>query len=279
VSRLLVVNADDMGLTPGVCRAIHRAHTNGVVTSTSVLAVGQAFDDAAALIADTDRLGVGAHLALVGEDRPLLSAREIPSLVDREGRFPLSYRTFVRRAVAGRVDRNDVAREFRAQLEKVSGIGVPVTHLDTHQHTHLWPAVTSVVVQQAKDFGIRSVRLPTSRRRGPLGAAVRVLSARARQRITAAGLVTTDDFAGLDEAGALDHPTFAGALRYLTEGGAGTAEINTHPAEAGDPDIGRFDWGYLGPTELAMLTDPATRDLITESGWQLGSFADLAAAA
>jgi chitin disaccharide deacetylase len=153
VSRLLVVNADDMGLTPGVCRAVQRAHADGVVTSTSVLAVGTAFEQAATAVRDAGDLALGAHLAIVGEDRPLLSAREVPTLVDRQGRFPLSYRTVVARGAAGRIDADDVAREFRAQLERVRGIGVPVTHLDTHQHTHLWPAVAAVVVDLAREAG------------------------------------------------------------------------------------------------------------------------------
>ncbi|MFD2091068.1 ChbG/HpnK family deacetylase [Blastococcus deserti] len=275
MSRLLVVNADDMGLTPGVCRAVRRAHADGVVTSTSVLAVGTAFEQAATAVREAGDLGLGAHLAIVGEDRPLLSAREVPTLVDREGRFPLSYRTVVARGAAGRIDPDDVAREFRAQLQRVRGIGVPVTHLDTHQHTHLWPAVAAVVVQLASEAGIRCVRLPGSRRRGPLGAGVRLLAGRLRRRITGAGLQTTDAYAGLDEAGALDGPRFAAALQQLTDGGAATAEINTHPGEAGDADLARFDWGYRWPDELAMLTAPATRALVERLGWRLGTFADL----
>jgi predicted glycoside hydrolase/deacetylase ChbG (UPF0249 family) len=279
VSRLLVINADDMGLTPGVCRAVQRAHSAGVVTSTSVLAVGTAFEQAATTVRDAGDLALGAHLAIVGEDRPLLSAREVPTLVDREGRFPLSYRTVVARGAAGRIDADDVAREFRAQLERVRGIGVPVTHLDTHQHTHLWPAVASVVVDLAREAGIRCVRLPGSGRRGPLGAGVRLLAGRLRRRLDRAGLVTTGAYAGLDEAGHLDGERFAAALRQLTDAGATTAEVNTHPGEAGEPDLSRFDWGYRWGDELAMLTAPSTRTLIERQGWRLGTFADVAAAA
>jgi predicted glycoside hydrolase/deacetylase ChbG (UPF0249 family) len=279
VSRLLVINADDMGLTPGVCRAVQRAHSDGVVTSTSVLAVGTAFEQAASTVRDAGDLALGAHLAIVGEDRPLLSAREVPTLVDREGRFPLSYRTVVARGAAGRIDADDVAREFRAQLERVRGIGVPVTHLDTHQHTHLWPAVASVVVDLAREAGIRCVRLPGSGRRGPLGAGVRLLAGRLRRRLDRAGLVTTGAYAGLDEAGHLDGERFAAALRQLTDAGATTAEVNAHPGEAGEPDLSRFDWGYRWGDELAMLTAPSTRTLIERQGWRLGTFADVAAAA
>jgi predicted glycoside hydrolase/deacetylase ChbG (UPF0249 family) len=278
MSRLLVVNADDMGLTPGVCRAVHRAHADGVVTSTSVLAVGAAFDEAAALLRDTPGLAVGAHLAIVGEDRPLLSAAEIPTLVDRDGRFPLTYRTVVARGAAGRIDAADVRREFAAQLERVAGIGVPVTHLDTHQHTHLWPAVAGVVVDLARTAGVPAVRLPTSRSRGPVGLGVRALSRRLRSRVQRAGLRTTEDYAGLDESGALDDARFAGALQQLARTGADSAEVNTHPGERGEAALDRFSWGFRWGDELAMLTAPATRTLIDRLGYRLGSFADLAGA-
>jgi predicted glycoside hydrolase/deacetylase ChbG (UPF0249 family) len=279
VSRLLVVNADDMGLTPGICRAVGRAHAEGVVTSTSVLAVGTAFEQAATTVRGAGDLALGAHLAIVGEDRPLLSAREVPTLVDRNGRFPLSYRTVVARGMAGRIDADDVAREFRAQLERVRGIGLPVTHLDTHQHTHLWPAVARVVVDLAREGGIRCVRLPVSRRGGPLGLGVRLLSERLRRRLDEAGLVRTDDYAGLDEAGHLDGDRFDRALRLLTADGATTAEVNTHPGEAGESELARFEWGYRWGDELAMLTAPSTRATVDRLGWRLGTFADLAAAA
>jgi predicted glycoside hydrolase/deacetylase ChbG (UPF0249 family) len=278
MSRLLVVNADDMGLTPGVCRAVHRSHTDGVVTSTSVLAVGTAFDEAAARLRDCADLAVGAHLALVGEDRPLLSAAEVPTLVDRDGRFPLTYRTVVARGLARRIDPDDVRREFRAQLDRVAGIGVGVTHLDTHQHTHLWPAVAGVVVDLAREHGIGSVRLPTSRRRGPVGAGVRLLAARLRSRLRRAGLTTTEDYAGLDESGALDTARFAGTLAELARDAAASVEVNAHPGEPGDPDLGRFDWGFRWADELAMLTAPATRALVDRLGYRLGTFADLAGA-
>lgn len=276
MSRLLVVNADDLGLTPGVCRAVRQAHDVGVVTSTSVLAVGTAFDEAAATVRDAGGLALGAHLAIVGEDRPLLSAAEVPTLVDRNGRFPLSYRTVVARGAAGRLDPADVAREFRAQLERVRGIGVPVTHLDTHQHTHLWPAVAGVLVELAREAGIAAVRLPGSRRTGPLGAGVRVLAGRLRRRLGRAGLATTDAYAGLDEAGGMDGDRFAAALDGLTRSAAATAEVNVHPGEAGDPELARFGWNYRWADELAMLTAPATRALVEESGWRLGTFADVA---
>ena len=119
----------------------------------------------------------------------------------------------------------------------------------------------------------------SQRRRGPLGAGVRLLSGRLRRRLDRAALVTTGAYAGLDEAGHLDGERFAAALRRLTDGGAATAEVNTHPGEAGEAELTRFDWGYSWGEELGMLTAPTTRAQVERSGWRLGTFADVAAAA
>ena len=76
-SGLLIVSADDLGLTEGVNRAVLRGYHQGIVTSTSLLAVGRSFDHAVQLLLDNPGLDVGAHLAIVGEDSPLQKAIEI----------------------------------------------------------------------------------------------------------------------------------------------------------------------------------------------------------
>lgn len=276
----LIVSADDFGLTDGVCRAVLHGYRHGLVTATSLLAVGRSFELAARMLADHPGLDAGAHLAIVGEDPPLLSAREIPTLVDRRGAFPLSYRTVVARAATGRLDPDDVRREFSAQLDRIAAGGVIVTHLDTHQHTHLWPSVAAVVVELAVRRGVAAVRTPGSGRLLPVGAPVNRLAARLRRRIEAAGLVTTTAYAGLDEAGAMDAAAFTGALTRLAgtlPAAGGTVEINSHPGEAGDLDLGRFDWGgYRWSDELDMLRDPAVRARAIALGYVAGSFRDLA---
>ena len=274
MTSLLIVSADDLGLTDGVCRAVLRGHLDGVVTATSLLAVGRSFDLATRMLLDHPSLDVGAHLAIVGEDPPLLTAREIPTLVGRTGAFPLSYRSVVLRGLAGRLDPDDVRREFHAQLERITGAGLPVSHLDTHQHTHLWPAVASVLVELAGEFGIGAVRTPRSQRVLPIGVGVNMLSRRLRAAVQAAGLSTTVDYTGLDEAGSLDRARFARSLRAL-DAGSGTVEINAHPGEFADPDLSRFDWGYHWADEWEMLVAPHTRTVIETGGFVLGNFRDL----
>jgi predicted glycoside hydrolase/deacetylase ChbG (UPF0249 family) len=277
VTRLLIVSADDLGLTDGVCRAVLRAHRDGVVTSTSLLAVGRSFELAVRLLRDTPTLDVGAHLAIVGEDPPLLTAIEIPTLVDGRGAFPLSYRTVLLRAATGRLDPADVHREFQAQLERIGSAGITVTHLDTHQHVHLWPAVAGVLVDLARQHAIPTVRTPRSHRALPVGIGVNLLAGRLRKRLASDRLITTDSYTGLDEAGCFDQERLPSSLTALGSA-ARTVEINTHPGEPDDPDLDRFDWGYHWARELAMLVSPRTRSLIEAGGFRLGTFRELAAA-
>lgn len=273
--RLLIVNADDYGLTEGVSRGILRAHREGVVTSTSVLAIAPAFTITAAWLADADGIGVGVHLAAVGEDPPLLSAREVPSLVDGRGRLPLSWRAFLRRAVAGGIDPDDVRREFEAQLARVRDVGLSISHLDTHQHLHLWPSVRDVVLWLARTHGIGAVRVPRSASVFP-GMGVNVLARELARQARAAGLQFPAHAAGLDEAGALDTTRFRRALGRLAAVDAPTVELSAHPGEADDPDRDRYRWAYRWGDELETLTSTWARAAIESSGFLLGTYADLA---
>ncbi|WP_432106587.1 ChbG/HpnK family deacetylase [Streptomyces sp. AA1529] len=86
-ARLLVLSADDHGLSDGSSRGILRAHDTRLSSSVPVLAVGPATGRAVAGLRDRPVVGAGAQLAVVGEDRPLLTACEIPTLVGHHGAF------------------------------------------------------------------------------------------------------------------------------------------------------------------------------------------------
>lgn len=276
--RLLIVNADDYGLTEQVSRGILRGHREGIITSTSVLALAPAFASAGKWLLDEERIGVGVHLATVGEDPPLLSAREVPTLVDRHGRLPTSWRVFVARATAGRIDAADLAREFRAQLEVVRDLGLTVTHLDSHQHLHLWPLVREVVLDLAVDSGVPAVRVPRSTTAFP-GAGVNLLAGELARRAAARGLRFPGQAAGVDEAGTMTAEHIERALARLSASGASAVELSAHPGEPDDPDRFRYDWEYRWGDELAALTSDAARAAVMRHGFVLGTYGDLPAPA
>jgi predicted glycoside hydrolase/deacetylase ChbG (UPF0249 family) len=273
---LLVVNADDFGLTEGVSRAIVRAHRDGIVTSTSVLALAPGFEKTAVMLSDHPGLGAGAHLAVVGEDPPLLSAREIPTLVDRRGRLRLSWRQFLPLAAAGRIDRDDLRREFTAQFDRIAGAGVAIDHLDTHQNLHLWPSVRDVLLELGERRGVRATRVTRSAAKGPVGSAVRRLARGLVDRCEQTGWAYPHASTGLDGAGHLDTARMVGALEMLARQNAATAELATHPGEHGDADLARYRWGYLWGAECDALCSRTVRDAVNELGFELGTFGDIA---
>ena len=214
---------------------------------------------------------------MVGEDPPLLSAREIPTLVDRSGHFAASWRQFLPRVVARRVDPADLRREFSAQLSALQGSGLALTHVDTHQHVHLWPSVARVVLDLADEGGIGAMRLTRSAARSPVGRLVRTLSSRLERQARAAGVRFTAAATGLDEAGHLSPARMVAAIDQLAATAAHTAELGTHPGDADDPERDRYRWGYLWPEELAALVSPSTRDRVAQAGFVLGNYGDLLA--
>ena len=138
--RQLIVNADDFGFTRGVNAGIVRAFSAGILTSTTIMANGPAFEDAVELALTNPSLHVGCHLALVG-GRPSAPPHAVPSLIDAAGDMPPTLTQLVVRLAAGRVRIADIEREFRAQIERVLGAGIKPSHLDTHKHTHIYPPV------------------------------------------------------------------------------------------------------------------------------------------
>lgn len=272
--RLLIVNADDFGLTSGINRAIIRAASEGVVTSVSVLPNGDAWAKDIESLRGIN-VGIGAHLAIVGGGSPVLSPTEVPSLVDRNGKFALSWPTVARRCALGRINTDDLQREFSAQISVLRSSGVSLTHLDTHQNVHLWPTIGRVVVGLAKEENIPFVRIPRTRSFTPLARGVATLSAHLRRLVVRAGLSTTDTSAGFDEAGALAIDRLRNVLQSLGESNALRADIICHPGEAGDADLGDYSWGFLWAEETSALIDPAIRQQIVSNGFTLGNYRDL----
>ena len=274
--RLLIVSADDYGLTERVSRAILNSHRRGIVTSTSVLVLTPAFERCVHWLSDVPRLGVGAHLAAVGEDPPLLSATEIPTLVDRRGRLRAGWRQMLPSLTSGRIDPADLRREFAAQLERLAAAGVVVDHLDTHHDLHRWPLVRNVVLDLAVRHGIGAVRVCRTSTYSPGGMAERRLARGFERRCRTRSVLFPEASTGAEHPGQLDLPATIRALHRLAATGAASSELVTHPGGADDPDRARYRWGFRWGDELAALTSGTVGHAVKEYGFVLGTFADLA---
>ena len=141
----LVVNADDFGLSIKVNEGILCAHQNGILTSTSIMANGMAFQHAVDTWKSNPTLDVGIHLTLVGE-KPLLNPDVIPDLVNKKGICHQHAKDFVMKYMMGKISQKQIYQELEAQVVKVLDQGIVISHVDSHQHIHMLPQILSVVI-------------------------------------------------------------------------------------------------------------------------------------
>ena len=275
ITKRLVINADDLGLTGSVNRGIFETIDKGVVTSTSLLVNMPGCDDAIERLrewlthGDPNTLSVGLHFNIVAGS-PLASCATL--LNGRRGFLPLPMLAW--RALNRRIDPRDVERELEAQLDRAKRLlgphGMRVTHIDSHRHVHCLPPVLDVVTRTARRHGIGHVRHPYEAReffRRPHALiASRVL------RAIASNHRPLDDvgFAGV---GAMGSRTFDRDIATLLSAlPPGTTELMVHPGYD-SPELAAID-PYHAPREREMraLTSPALRDRIRELGVQLTPF-------
>jgi len=152
----MIVNADDLAMTPGTNKAIFDGYDRGAITHTSIMANGDYFDEAMAGMAERPDLGLGIHLNLT-YGKALIKER---SYCDEEGYFNMGYAALLRRRDQLFLDA--LEKEFEAQIERVLADkkgGNHLTHLDSHRHIHLIPHIYPIVAQLAEKYQIPRVRL------------------------------------------------------------------------------------------------------------------------
>ena len=263
--RTLVVNADDLGLTVGVNDGIFHAHDRGILTSASLMAHAPAAANAICRARSHPALGIGVHLTLV-DGAPMLLPDRVPTLVQDDGRFHVSWRPFIVACLMGRVWMQDVERELTAQIECVTSQGIKPTHLDSHKHVHLFPPVFEVVARLAARFRIPVIRVPYERTIADLP-----LSVWAHQdyRLAASRGISTPRFVGRAMTGVMTAVSLAAALRRLP---AGHTELMVHPGYVDDA-LQHMPTRLLASreTEVALLTSRAAGQLVLDEDLDLVS--------
>jgi hopanoid biosynthesis associated protein HpnK len=159
MERKIIINADDFGLCDGVNRAVVQAHTQGILTSTTIMANMPAARQAVELAKQFPTLGVGVHLNLFGS-KPSSKDPCVARLLNSDGEFAYSPSRLSFLSMVNRKIRNAIATELAAQIQWVIDNGLKPTHLDSHKHIHNFPGVFPIVCELAKSFGIAAIRWP-----------------------------------------------------------------------------------------------------------------------
>ncbi len=249
--RLLIVNADDFGFTADVNDGILETHRNGIVTATTLMAMGSAFEHAVRLARQNPSLDVGCHLVLTGGLSAIPPHRPLPD-------SPAALATSV---LLGRIE---VEAELRAQIGKVRDAGLAPTHLDTHKHTHLLPQVAAAVGRLSRESGIPWVRRPLD---GP------VIGRWNAAILRRCGCRMTDHFEGFGLTGKLNVSSLADLLARLPDG---ITELMCHPGYLRDElRDARTRLKESREAELAALTGPDARAALQSAGIRLVNYREL----
>jgi hopanoid biosynthesis associated protein HpnK len=279
--RKLIVNADDLGLTAGVNRAIIETHIGGVVSSATLMANGAAFDDAVTVARSAPNLSVGCHVVLV-DGAPVSPPGAVDTLLAirsaEPDKFYSSLSAFAARAMLGGFDRDQLVAEVTAQIRKIQSAGLQVTHLDTHKHAHIFPEILAALLRAARICGVRAIRnpfvpvkaMPARQFKGKRDlwkryGQVRMLhtfSGQFLQRTKRAGLLTPDGVVGVIETGSVDSSLLRQTLASLPEG---TWELVCHPGY-NDADLSAARTRLLDSREeeRRLLTSAELRQFLEE---------------
>ncbi len=281
------MNADDFGLTAGVNRAIVEAHQRGIVTSTTLMANSLAFDEAVRLAKADSQWSVGCHVVLL-DGYALIAPSRIRSLLAATNgqAFRDGVAGFALRALAGRIDSEQVEAETTAQIRKLQSHGLTVSHVDTHKHTHMFPAALRGILRAARTCGITAIRNPfevvaANFARAQRGLwkryaqvkTLRGLAGSFRRAVSKAGLKTPDGTLGIVATGHLNPDLFRNIADHMPEG---TWEFVCHPGYV-DTDLNgvRTRLRRQREEELAVLTSADARKALEGRGIELISYRQL----
>ncbi len=276
----LIVHADDFGLSEKINEGILEAHRNGILTSTSIMSVGTAFDHAIQLSRSTPTLDIGIHLTLI-EEEALSNKEDITTLLDNNGRFYGHAVSFMKRYFLGKVSLDEVRRELDAQIQKVLNNSIEISHLDSHQHIHMLPGIRRIVGELAKKYSIPSIRYPKERLKSymlnekhSLSRLVQLLALNTFCSVAnTSGSKRPDYFFGFFFGGNVSEENLRKVLKNLPANGA--CELMCHPGDY-DADCRYDHWEYRWQDELKALTNQGVKDLLERKGVKLISYADLA---
>jgi chitin disaccharide deacetylase len=258
----LIVNADDFGFTRDVNDGIVHACRGGILTATTLMATGPAFEHAVELARANPGLDIGVHVVLVG-------APGYPSTIGR----------LIQAIALGRISIYD---EIARQVRRILDAGIQPSHLDTHKHTHLLPPVLDAVTQVASEFKIPWIRRPfdlplhaasTGWRKRLVSNSFSIVRRRFQLAIAGRGCSTTDYFAGFQMTGRYDARELATLIRSLPDG---LTEFMCHPGFCTEELLAaRTRLKESRRRELDALTSPEVRAALRESNVRLTRYCEI----
>jgi hopanoid biosynthesis associated protein HpnK len=282
MAKKIIINADDFGLCEGVNRAVVKAHTEGLLTSATIMTNAAASEQAVQLAKSLPSLGVGLHLNLT-EGKPLLKDGPAKCLAGPNGDFAAGPEKLFFLSITSRRIRHAIELEADAQIRWMLDKGLKLTHIDSHKHIHTIPPIFRIVCRLAQKYGIAAIRWPMEARKftdnhwpppAPKGLArSRTITALAKiNRLQNSAYFKTDAFLGIAHTGRIDLSFLQSACR---QNSAQVTEIMTHPAFPEGLDPAKTRLLEQRKVELDALCCQQTKSCFEEAKIELVHYGQL----
>jgi predicted glycoside hydrolase/deacetylase ChbG (UPF0249 family) len=245
-SRFLIINADDLGISPEVNRGIVIAYEKGVVTDSSLLVKGPYAQEAIEQIKQYPSFQAGLHVdldPLLGWESPGIERLPRQKLLEQ-----MNKPDFVKR----------VKKEVDKQVTAFLNAGLIPSHIDTHHHVHGFPQIFEPLVEVMDRYGIKAIRFSKT------GYALLGREAISISAEHAQGMKDTLRKKKILHPRHLIDPLFPFSLKEIP---AGVTELMVHPSTGGD------EWRQK---DFEMLINPLFMSTVSEEGIQLIGFSALA---
>jgi len=282
MARKLIINADDFGLSIGVNEGIAKAHTDGILTSASIMTNMLAAENAVDIAKALPGLGIGLHLNLTS-GKPVCDKSIVKPLIDKDSRFCYSVSKLCFLAIVSPAVRTAIRAEAQAQIDWLIKRSIHPTHIDSHGHIHTCPLIFSIVSQLARRFRIRAVRYCfepayVSNNPWPLpalglaknAARLRILSK--INRFQNVSLFRTNALIGISHVSKIDNNFFRAVAIYDN---STCAEIMTHPGYSRDIDKSLTSLTTQRESELDTLCNDKVKKMLGKDNIKLVHFGNI----
>jgi predicted glycoside hydrolase/deacetylase ChbG (UPF0249 family) len=267
-ARLLILHADDLGMSHSVNRATFEALEKGWITSASILVPCPWFPEVARWAKQHPGADLGIHLALTSEWTylrwgPVSGPGKVPSLIDEHGYLPLDTPAVARNAKVPEVE-----YELRAQIDRALQAGIPLTHLDMHMAAMVSSASLFALYRQLRDeYKLPALLEPSGTHGTPAGVSVQAGEAPLQRIITMEPGVAEKDWLDWYE-------------KQLAPLPPGAYELIVHLAYDDEEMRGATwdhpDWGAAWrQRDLDMVKSPEFRQFLKEQGFVLVGWREL----
>lgn len=277
MNKKFILNADDFGMSEYYNKAVLEGVKNGILTSASLCANGENFEEAVSdIIPQCPDLSTGIHLNIIEGQ----SLTECPMLTDEKGNFNNGYIALILKSF-NKDFMTQVEQEFRAQIEKILN-RTKVDHIDSHVHTHAIPNIFRLSAKLAKEYGIPYIRtqyekpylVPSLKKHMTIAYPINLVKIILLNTFTMINksvvkeynLRTNDYLIGVGYTGMMDDSTIEYGLRAIKKDCL--AEALIHPCKYNDiftPDSHHFEYLITQNRELGEKIKDMGFDLTNHS--------------